>query len=354
MTANLDREKARERKKELLLTFERMVTYAKEHGAEGILIAGDLFDTNNISATTRHAVENALHQNPDITFFYLQGNHDTDNFLSGMENVPDNLKLFGTQWTSYELGETGRVVVTGLEFDSQNVGEIYHTLVLNPEKCNLVMLHGQESEHGAKDKAEVIQLRRLKNRGIDYLALGHIHSYKEESLDARGVYCYPGCLEGRGFDECGDHGFVLLTIDEESGQVEREFISFASRRLHEIAVDVSDCKDTMEAADRIERELTDQQVPDRDLVKVVLTGTVDVENEIDLVYLKKKLEPHYYFVKIADDTRLRVDMEQFLHDESLKGEFVRAVMAADDIDDADRADVIRYGLQAIAGEEMSE
>ena len=53
-------------------------------------------------------------------------------------------------------------------------------------------------------------------KNIDYLALGHIHKYKQAELDQRGVYCYSGCLEGRGFDECGEKGFVLLDIDEES------------------------------------------------------------------------------------------------------------------------------------------
>ena len=89
-----------------------------------------------------------------------------------------------------------------MELTPENSGSIYHTLSLDADQCNIVVLHGQESEYSARDKAEIIHLTALKNKGIDYLALGHIHSYKQERLDARGVYCYPGCLEGRGFDEC--------------------------------------------------------------------------------------------------------------------------------------------------------
>ena len=94
------------------------------------------------------------------------------------------------------------------------------------DQCNIVVLHGQESEYSARDKAEIIHLTALKNKGIDYLALGHTHSYKKERLDARGVYCYPGCLEGRGFDECGEHGFVMLDIDELTGTIDSTFIPF--------------------------------------------------------------------------------------------------------------------------------
>ena len=44
MTSNLTSEKARERKRELLLTFHRMIQYAADNDVRAILISGDLFD----------------------------------------------------------------------------------------------------------------------------------------------------------------------------------------------------------------------------------------------------------------------------------------------------------------------
>ena len=81
------------------------------------------------------------------------------------------------------------------------------------------MLHGQLSTAKAKDKTEVIPLRDMKNRYIDYLALGHLHDYQSGKLDTRGTWCYSGCLQGRGFDECGEKGYVLLEVED------REFVS---------------------------------------------------------------------------------------------------------------------------------
>lgn len=60
------------------------------------------------------------------------------------------------------------------------------------------------------DDSENLNLNRLRGKGIDYLALGHIHQHREEKLDDRGIYVYSGCLDGRGFDECGEKGFVLV------------------------------------------------------------------------------------------------------------------------------------------------
>lgn len=40
------------------------------------------------------------------------------------------------------------------------------------------------------------------------------------------------------------------------------------------------------------------------------------------------------------------------HDMSLKGEYIRNVMARNDISEHDKAEIIRYGLQALQGEEI--
>lgn len=40
------------------------------------------------------------------------------------------------------------------------------------------------------------------------------------------------------------------------------------------------------------------------------------------------------------------------HDVSLKGEFIRNVMARTGISEDDKAEIIRYGLQALQGEEI--
>ena len=38
--------------------------------------------------------------------------------------------------------------------------------------------------------------------------------------------------------------------------------------------------------------------------------------------------------------------------QSLKGEYIRNVMARNDISEQDKAEIIRYGLQALQGEEI--
>ena len=352
LLANLDERRAKQRREELLNTFLRMVDYAADHEVEAILIAGDLFDTARVQAGVRHGVESAILKHPNIDFYLLQGNHSAVGFLDGLSNIPENLHLFGTEWTGYVLNPErgGNIVLTGAELTGESGGLLYSSLVLDYDKFNIVTLHGQQQNYVSKNKAGLISIGELRNKGIDYLALGHVHEYHMEELDKRGRWCYCGCLEGRGFDECGEHGFVLLDIDEEKLQCEYTRVPFASRLLHTVFVDVSGCHHSSDMADVVRDTLAGARISHKDMVKVVLTGRLDVTAEKNIDFMVKKLEDSFFFMKIVDETKLIVDFDSYLLDESLKGEFVRQVKADETMDEETKAAVIRYGLQALAGE----
>lgn len=351
LNANLDQESAKARKAEILNTFVRMVAFAAKHQVNAILIAGDLFDTKNSSATARNTLLYEISEHPSINFYYLRGNHDQEGIFFGEGEIPQNLKIFDAEWTTYfEAG--GKITISGIEFPAKNPDTIYQDFALDMEKFNIVMLHGQEMEGAGKDRTEVINLKALRGRGIDYLALGHIHAYKKEALDARGTYCYCGCLEGRGFDECGEHGFVLLDVDEESKTYTHEFIPFAQRRLYAFDVDVTGCLTSAQMAAKVEEVLFAAGCTEQDLIKIVLKGMVDVACEKDMSYFPARFSPQFYFIKFYDETALGLEMGDYLLDTSLKGEYVRQVMADDTISEEDKKIIIRYGLQAISGEEV--
>lgn len=348
MTANLSKDKAKERKNEILRTFTRMVDYAAQNGVSVILISGDMFDTRNVSAMVRNTVKEKIMQNPDIDFLYLKGNHDNDNFLSKLDEIPDNLCLFNESWTTYKYG---KVAVSGLELNSANSLTAYNALVLDHDDYNIVMMHGQVSGYRSKDHAEVISLDDLKNKNIDYLALGHVHDFRCEKLDNRGIWCYSGCLEGRGFDECGEKGFVVLDIDTESRTAKMEFVPIASRCLYTLPVDVTGIGTTQEAAGRMEAAIAEYKYSSKSFVKFVLTGELDVECELDTAFLEEQFLEYFYFEKVYDKTRLMVNYADYEKDASLKGEFVRMVQESN-LSEEDKSRVIRMGILALAGEEI--
>ena len=56
---------------------------------------------------------------------------------------------------------------------------------------------------------------------------------------------------------------------------------------------------------------------------------------------------------MEDATRLVVDYSGYARDASLKGEFVRQVEMAAELDEQEKAEIIRCGIQALSGEELT-
>lgn len=343
LTTNLTKQQANERRNELLLTFTKMAAYAYANDVQVIMISGDLFDKGQVSAYTRDIIIDCINSYPKIDFLYLRGNHDESNFLRSLDVMPENLKLFNEDWTSYTYGNT---VITGAEMTEENKLNLYDTLVLDSNNINIAMLHGATGAGNIMDDI-TINISALRNKNIDYLALGHYHNYSENELDARGKYVYCGCLEGRGYDEKGVKGFVLLDIY--NNKVNHRFIPFAKRTLHSLNIDASNMLSTSDVNAAI--EVAVEEIRTEDLIEIVLTGQVDVSADFNLSYLEQKFQEEYYAFRLKDKTTLNINPDDYRYDISLKGEFIRLVLGYDCTDE-DKKIIIQMGLKALAGEEV--
>ena len=331
----LPKDKAEVRARELRSSFERLVSYAKQERIYTILLAGDIFDSDRPFKKDKEFFYSVVRRNPDITFFYLRGNHDGNE--SYTETI-ENLKTFGREWTSYTLG--WNVVLSGIEIDRANCLSLYSTLRLDQDNHNIVMLHGQAGENFGEGK---VSLSRLKNKSIDYLALGHIHSQGVARIDERGISVYSGCLEGRGFDELGEKGFMVYETDTK----DVVFVPFACRTIEERSVDISDVHDGYEAAQKIKKEV---EIDRKNLLRLNLTGEIDFVDETLAEDVEKYVSDICYFVSVKDNTRLKIDYSSFKDSLSLKGEFVRLVMD-EELTNSDRQKILDLGIRALSGQE---
>ena len=349
MENRLSPDQARERRNELLEGFHRMISYAGRNNIEAVLISGDLFDRRHIRKVVKEEVKQELTSHGDIDFYYLRGNHDITDFLDDLEEVPANLHLFSAdRWTSYQCQDN--IVITGREMDAKSQTDLISEMVLDPSKVNIVMLHGQDRQYQSHDNAYTIDIPKLRGRYIDYLALGHIHSYRWEELDDRGVLCYPGCPEGRGFDECGKKGFVVLDIDS-TGVKSHEFVSLARRQCHQIKVEVEADDDLDRVVSKVRAVIEKASL--NDLIRVDLTGRKNMDLEIDCDWIRMQTDRGFYVYDVKDDTSVRINYENFAHDWSLKGTFVRTVQGLD-IDEERKAEIIELGIRAIMEGSLTE
>ena len=343
MESSLNSKQAKERKVELLSTFSRLVDYANQHSVEAIIIAGDLFDTESINKSTKEFVLNIISKNKHISFLYLCGNHEKTAFIDNIE-IPENLLTFNNSWTYHQIGN---VVFAGVNITKENHKSIYSSLQLDSANTNIVILHGQTSKYFAKDNYEVINLTELKNKNIDYLALGHIHSYTIDSLDDNAKYCYPGCLEGRGFDECGEHGFVLVDVDNKN--LSTTFIPFAKRQLLELNIDISKSTSVYDIDELIKKEIVD--LNKSNLIKINLVGSITENVNVDVEFLNHTLNELFYFAKVVNKTTLAINIDNYKNDVSIKGEFVKSVLNSNKLSDTEKEQVILLGLKALNGEQ---
>ena len=340
MQTHMTAQQASVRNTEMLQSFVRLTEFAQERTVRAVLIAGDLFDGARVRARTVDALLAAIRRTPEVDYLYLPGNHDeaANAFCDCV--LPGNLKLFGKTWSTVQYDG---IAISGAQLGLD--AAFYAALPHTDGAVNLVMLHGGI---GTACSEDMINLNLLKNRGIDYLALGHIHSYQTGKLDGGGIYCYPGCLEGRGFDECGEKGFVLLTAEE--GMITHEFVPFSARQLHRVPVDITGLSQNAQIAQRMKEQ--SREFSPEDMVEFLLTGQSDPTTDISAPYLQQTMQGHFFFVKVKDESRMALDADAYRSDVSLKGEFIRQVLASE-LTDADKAAVIRAGLQALMGEEIS-
>lgn len=393
LTSHFDARCAAKIRAGILNLFKKTVAYAVSESVNTIIIAGDLFDGTGVSQATKTEVKNIILKNSSIIFFYVPGNHDED-ISTFFDEIPDNLKIFGNKWTYYRLNT--RVIVAGTTLKNN---DMYTSLKLKSEDINIVTLHGQivkagiggtaanrldiaidnnaednayknpdintklsadksadksankNTENNIDNNSDNIYLNSLKNSNIDYLALGHVHSFSINELDSRGRYCYCGCLCGRGFDESGKHGFVLLDIDEEKGRIVESFVELPGQNIYDLKADISTCVDNYEIAEAIRKCLDANGCRQDDIVKVTLVGNVNVETQKDPVYLARQFEEEFTYFAVKDDTKYSIDYNSYIHDMTLKGEFIRTVILRNDLDENEKNRIIRCGICALKGEE---
>lgn len=339
MEAKLPKDKADERKLEVRAAFDRMIDYAVKNGISVVLLAGDVFDGDRPLKRDKDYFYGAVRSHPDIDFLYLRGNHDV--LQSYTEQGLDNLKTFSDEWTVYEYGD---VAVWGIESVKSNATAMYAALKPDKTKKNIVMLHGQIGDANGVHK---INLAKLRNKHIDYLALGHLHTFSDGAIDERGKYVYSGCLEGRGFDELGVKGFVELDITENGA--EYVFRENSQRVINEIEVDISDTDDIYAACKKAKSKIACAK---KDMLRIMLVGDVGFELDGIERELEKMTARDCFFVTVKNNAVRKFDINAVKGDISLRGEYIRTVLENDGYTDEQKQRIISVGLKALGGREV--
>ena len=331
------------RREEVLHSFERLCEYASKNQITAVIVAGDLFDCNKVTKKAIERVKNAISLCKGVDFLYLQGNHDEFTQEDIFDDFPSNFKPFQKGLSSFKYGN---VVVSGIVDTNNTLPFLYEQISLNKDDFNILAMHGEVVDYKGKSKNGTISLPMLRDRNIDYLALGHYHSFSQGQLDLRGKYAYSGCLDGRGFDELGQKGFVVIDTDNKHFS----FVTFSSRQYLEKTFDLANYSTWVNARAEIIQTLKAES-DKSNVIKVVLSGDVLQDFNLDKNELEQRLREYFFYAKVEDKTVLKLTEQDYLLDKTVKGEFLRLVWESDLTDDQ-KKNVISCGINALRGEEL--
>ena len=386
------KEEAENRRQKQLMAWKELLSFAVEKKVQGILIAGDLFDSPVVSHGTMDFFLSTIAEHPEISFFYLRGNHDTENTFRYQENLPKNLFLFSEKGKKYRLND--RLLLAGVEYGTKDISfgenegatqgagqaaeqavgqETVHGaealrkseteseeeskfLKLKEEDCNILLLHGALYQGTPKGDSlqgeEGIFLKNLEKLPLSYIALGHIHKGGEGKLNNGALWAYPGCLQGRGFDEEGERGFLYLKVEEEKKEIHKEFIPIKQGEFRILEIELLEDEGTLACLKKIEEEMEKAGISKEDSLRIILKGKKGLEQERNLRYLQLQLQDSVFFLEIQDESELSWNREEAMKEKSLKGEFLRVLAAADNLSKEEQEEIIALGMGLLQGGEL--
>ncbi len=330
--------------------WERIIEEALDRGVQLLIVAGDLFDSRSPAAKT---VERALSgirrlggATPPIQTVLLPGTHD----CWAESALWDSPRITALGAHVHVLGGVGGISIDLPQLDltvhgcahrcdisgQRPVGE----LRASPEAAiNVGVAHGSWERGDVDDSGSSFSEEEIAATELDYLALGHWHSFIDVSAgDVRAIN--PGSPEVSGFGDRRRGSVALVTLGDGPAQIKRlEVGSLVSRTLE---IDVANLSGTEELVSHIEQ----QAAPER-LLDVRLTGLAAPGVMIDPDEAMERLGDSCFALRIRDGSHPALDRldDQDLDERLTLGKF--AQLARERIETADDAEERRIAERAL-------
>ncbi len=354
--SGLPPEKSAQRRRELRDIPARLAELAKVEQVDLVLLPGDLFDGERVYPETVRALAAAL-EALAVPVFIAPGNHDYYHGRSPYAGAdwPGNVHIFtapGLQ--AFELPALN-CVVHGCAFTAPHREDDPISGFTAPAdgRTHLLCVHG---EVGLTGNYAPIGPKSLERSGAAYAALGHVHAANSGQA-GRTLWAYPGCPEGRGFDELGPKGALIVSLDAPAqfGAASPEGSPMDLGLPPAAARFVPVCRRQYRIETAEVHSFTDALPPGEspDLVRFLLTG--ESRRPPDLAALTALAAPRFFYAELRDRTTLPTDLWARAGEDSLTGLFLREMRARLDGAEEDEKDKLllaaRFGLAALEGGE---
>lgn len=334
------------RRQELKKTLAAITGLAREQCADMILICGDLYEQGYTRRSTIQFIYDQFLTIPDIPILLIPGNHDSaaaDSFYC-MGGWPPNVTI---------LAEGGNIFYEHPLSGTRVYGCIPPDYSLDDSRINILMFHGTLDMPFSTDAFQPVTSAELDASGFDYCAFGHFHS-RISGAGARKRIYNAGSPEPLGFDEEGEHGVFIVTVEKQPGvesSIQAEFKATATRHFINLQVQVGECLNDEQAAARVVQAMKNAGGSE-DLYRVFLKGHIVRDLRFDTEYITHLLNTEAFYAKVIDQTAPDYDFRQITGEPGLRGLFARKMLerAAAAHDESERQlamQALYYGMEAI-------
>ena len=240
-----------------LVAFRRICDAAIYYDIDFLIIAGDLYDDKARSVKANHYFIKQCQrlQEKGTQIYIIYGNHDPLRKEGELFRVPDNVHIFGSEKAGCReyITENGVVIANILGQSYRSSAEsrkMYSSFnPSNQDTINIGILHTQLDREN--NNYVPCSYRDLSSKeGIDYWALGHIHSRNILS-QAHPVIAYPGIPQARDFGELGPGGCLLVEMDGKQ-KTNIQFIPIASLIFRRIEIDLNQTEEPIKNISQLE------------------------------------------------------------------------------------------------------
>jgi len=346
--------------------FHRAVEMAISEKVDAVLICGDLFDSN---AQPRRSVERAAAElkslvDRHIPVVIIPGTHDC--------YEPSSIyRVFDLPQMSGATPDSNAVVVltdTHTSVDFPQLDMTVHGFVFptkraprsplagftapkagetgKPRPWQVGMIHGSMPIPGKFDKDEVLFTEdEVAVSGLDYLALGHWHSFREGRA-GNTSWAYSGAPEPVALDQDGAGQVLIVELERGDGgtKVTVQAKPVGQTRFTKLEMDAAAITSQAELAKTLREHAGTDSVLDVRLVGVKPDG-LDINTE----ELEKQLQASFMRIRVRDASTTALPEGPLAPADTILGAFVRdygtRIAESESRGDAAQAEELREGLR---------
>ncbi len=349
------RERGKEYRNQLLQTFERVLELAIDEDVSLVLISGDLFDTNRVHGIVVSKVFSGFGklEERNIPVCILPGGHDayTEDSIYRFVRFPPNVTVLTTEQDHKTFDDLG-LTAYGKAFDGKLVGEspLQGLSLIKESKFHVGMAHCSIKIEGFVEKdAMILDRSEIANSGLDYLALGHWHSFHDYSQGGTKAY-YCGSPEPIDIDQKGAGGVAMISIYGK-GNIKVDRVRVGSKKFDEIAIDVGAVKTISEVVEIIQAKADPNLI-----LNVALEGLCSMNWELNPEEIEDGLGNHFFNLRVLDKSHPKLEEiePKNFPEETVVGRFVRIAEkkiaeANNEEDKALYAEALKLGFALLQG-----